>query len=199
MIPVEQRQLWRPDDHPDGPQRGDCLRACVASIFELPYEEIPANTIEGDRRINEWLSTTLPGVAAQYHYLRGIAEPETLDSWREWPQSHYEPGYWIAAVKSPRIPDVEEFGCGCVAQVPGGDPECEWCGGKPETRSMGIRWGLHAVVMRHGRCVWDPHPERSDTVGPFAGATTFRAVDPGALRRASASAPSHLPDRGGAA
>jgi hypothetical protein len=118
-----------------------------------------------------------------------VGDAETLDSWRDWPTNHYEEGFWIATVYSHRIPDVETFGCGCASRVPGGDPDCKWCHGEPDKRPMGIQWGLHAVVMQHGRLAWDPHPERDKGFGPFAGATTFRVVNPAlalsALRKAA--------------
>lgn len=181
MTPVEQRRLWRPDDHPEGPQRGDCLRACVASILELPYEAVP--NLDGTaHQLAIWISRVMPGVQVAYRYLSDTwAQRETLDSWKKWPADHHEPGYWIATVYSYRIPDVEEFGCGCADSVPGGDPACRWCHGNPGGRYLGIAWGLHAVVMRHGECVWDPHPERDKGFGPFRAATTFRVEDPALL------------------
>lgn len=179
MIPVEQPQLWRSADHPGGPQRGDCLRACIASILEVDYDAIPDfGGLSGT--VNAWLQNTAPGVTAPYRMLGDSwKEPETLDSWRTWPDRHFENGYWIATIYSHRIPDVEEFGCGC-----GGDPSCKWCGGRPESRSMGITWGLHAVVMFGGRLAWDPHPERTGKVGPFRGAMIFRLEDPAPAFRA---------------
>lgn len=177
MRPVEQRKLYRPDDHPDGPQRGDCLRACVASILEVEYEDVP--DLEGYHQgLHDWLRTVAPGVVVRQQCLTPLDRAETVDDWKSWPHTHYEPDFWIAGVWSPRIPDVEVFGCGCASKVPGGDPACRWCGGKPETRSMGIRWGLHAVVMRNGSLAWDPHPERDGAAGPFRSATTFRLSDP---------------------
>lgn len=182
MILVEQRQLWRPDDHPEGPQYGDCYRACVASIFEVAYEETDGITGGDSQTLTDWVRRRYPGVGMSYRMLGDTwKDVETLDSWRQWPESHYEPGYWIATVKSKRIPDREIYGCGCGERTPGGDPDCRWCGGKPDTRFMGIQWGLHAVVMRHGVCVWDPHPERDKGFGPFCGATFFRVEDPAKL------------------
>lgn len=181
MKPVKQRRLWQPDDHPDGLQRGDCLAACVASVFELPYEEC-ADIGPTSQSLYDWMRERFPGVDATYRILTDLRVPETLDSWREWPTHHYEPGFWIATIKSPRIPDVEQFGCGCAARVEGGDPACRWCHGEPDKRSMGIQWGLHAVVMEGGRLAWDPHPE-ADPDAPliFRGATAFRVSDPARL------------------
>lgn len=188
MRAVEQRQPWCPDDHPDGPQRGDCLRACVASILELDYEDVP-DLKGGYQPLFKWLGQVAPGVHARHRSLTLAVWPETLDSWKDWPAEHREEGYWIATVYSPRIPDVELFGCGCAAKVPGGDPSCQWCGGKPDTRSMGIAWGLHAVVMRGGALAWDPHPESDGTIVRFRGATTFHLDDPAPAVRALKARP----------
>jgi len=36
MKPVEQRSVWaKPGDH------GDCMNACLASLLEVPYEDVP--------------------------------------------------------------------------------------------------------------------------------------------------------------
>lgn len=124
MIPVAQRQLWRPDDHPDGPQRGDCLRACVASILELDYDDVP--DLQGDYQpLFRWLKEVAPGVGVRQRNLTEVSHIETLSSWEGWPREHYEPGYWIAGIYSPRIPDREDCDCGCRHQVPGGDPACK--------------------------------------------------------------------------
>lgn len=186
MIEVEQRQLWRPADHPDGPQFGDCYRACIASLFEVDYELVPE--LRGDtHKLHEWLSEVAPGVRVQHRILGDLwKEPETLDSWRQWPATHHEFGYWIATVKSSRIPDLQRFGCGCADDAGVGDPSCKWCHGKPGERSMGIQWGLHAVVMRNRDLAWDPHPLRDGTVGPFRGAETFHLDDPAPAIRALA-------------
>lgn len=183
MIPVGQRRLWRPDDHPDGPQTGDCMRACLASVFEMDYEDVPHAPGDHDI-IRAWLALFTRGVGVEYRFLRPIGDREHLDDWKKWPTRHYADGYWIATVWSPRIPDVETFGCACASRVPGGDPECKWCHGKPDERSMGIRWGLHAVVAKGGRIVWDPHPDAQhddETEWYFAGATRFVLHDPSAL------------------
>jgi hypothetical protein len=184
VIPVEQRQLWRPDDHPDGPQRGDCFRACVASILELAYEDVP--DLGGyTANLATWLKATMPGINVSDRYVcTGWDRVETLDSWRSWPERHYESGYWIGTVYSHRIPDREMRGCGCTQRSPEGDPNCKWCGGDPSSRSLGIEWGLHAVVMNNANLAWDPHPERDRGFGPFRSAKRFVLEDPAPAIRA---------------
>lgn len=73
---------------------GDCLRACVASIFDLPLEEVPHFLHDGggDSTSGEdWWWTRLFRWAAA----RGLEPVFTLDE----PQ-----GYSIAGGKSPRGP-----------------------------------------------------------------------------------------------
>lgn len=183
MIEVEQRYLWRPDDHPDGPQRGDCLAACIASIFEVPYWDV--SHFDGTAQpVYEWTRDHYPGVECVYRMLgAGWKDIERIGDHEVWPTEHREPGFWVASIWSPRIPDRETFGCGCADRTPGGNPECEWCHGKPHERSMGISWGLHAVVMRDNRLVWDPDPDRDpDLKLRFRGAMTWRIANPAQLR-----------------
>lgn len=186
---VQQREVSRPDDHPDhpdGPQFGDCYRACIASIFALPYEAVP--DLRGDtQKMMAWLREFAPGVSVRSRTLGPVLDEHGLDSWKAWPTEHREDGYWIAIVRSPRIPDVETFGCGCADRVPGGDPACKWCHGEPGKRSMGIRWGLHAVVMFGWHLAWDPHPDSDGKIGPIRAAETFHLADPAPAIRALAS------------
>lgn len=187
MIQIEQRRLWRPDDHPDGPQSGDCGAACVASIFGVPYEE--CDRIDGTyQSIAEWTRARYPGIAACSQMLGdGWQEVERIGDHVNWPTRHHESGYWMATIWSPRIPDTESFDCGCAYdennQPKAADPDCRWCHGEPHKRSMGITWGLHAVVMRNGVLAWDPHPERDASATLyFRSATTWRVDDPSLLR-----------------
>lgn len=163
MIPVGQRQTYQPESHPDGPQRGDCLRCCVASIFEVPYEDVESIG-PSTQHVYRWVSEHFPDKKALCRYL---TDPEddwkpNLDAYLAWPTSHVEPGFWIATIWSPRIPDTLEYGCGCASKVPGGDPECQWCHGKPDERFLGVAWGLHAVVMEDDHLAWDPHPDATE-------------------------------------
>ena len=55
MTPVDQRVL---DHDPARGRFGDCLRACVASVLELPYEAVPQFAVADDwvERLQEWLA-----------------------------------------------------------------------------------------------------------------------------------------------
>jgi hypothetical protein len=188
VIPVQQRHLWRPPDHPEGGQRGDCVRACLASIFELPYAEVDVPQGGYSHDVSQWVASRFPGLAPVQRLLAPWhPRPEQLDDLMEWPTSWYQQGYWIAGIKSPRIEPVERFGCGCTETIPAGDPSCRWCEGHPERRPMGIEWGIHAVVMSNGVIAWDPHPEAEDRDPEepvrFYSSTTFSAIEPAAVAR----------------
>jgi hypothetical protein len=117
----------------------------------------------------------------------GWREKEQVGDHVKWPTEHRETGYWIASIWSPRIQDVETFDCGCAYDRETGaprpaDPDCRWCHGDPGSRSMGITWGLHAVVMNGSRLAWDPHPARDPNATLyFRSAVTFECVDPAKL------------------
>lgn len=182
MWHVEQRHLWRPDDHPDGPQRGDCVAACLASIFEMPYEDCAE--VQGDSQgVFKWTRKHFPGVRAETRVLRPLDGPERIGDHVNWLTGHHEQGYWMAAIWSPRIPDREMTGCGCTDRTDGaGDPDCEWCHGRPAERNLGILWGLHAVVMFNDQLVWDPHPDADPNATLyFNSATTWYVEDPARL------------------
>lgn len=183
MVPVEQRKLWRPEDHPDGPQRGDCVRCCIASIFEVSYEEVEdiGASIQDASR---WVKERFPALTIVHRDIRHpIPDVEEIGEHINWPTSCWNPGYWIATVWSPRIPDEEVFGCGC-----GADPDCQWCHGEPEKRKHPPRLGLHAVVMENGGLAFDPHPEReADPTLYFYGAAVIHVGNPALLSPFSVS------------
>lgn len=91
MISVEQRGAY------------DCMTACIASIFEVAYEDAPLLCSEsGDAPIDGWWNAYESWLA-----LRGWAvvqrvrttEDETDPMWCPWSLT----SYWLAGVKSPRI------------------------------------------------------------------------------------------------
>lgn len=96
MIPVMQTVVG---DGQDGRPNGDCLRACVASIFELPIEEVPhfvdINPPSGWlTALQEWLRPF--GLALMdRQYKKPCDVPEF------WPS-----GWWIASVESENFPGL---------------------------------------------------------------------------------------------
>jgi hypothetical protein len=100
LIKVQQKIL--------GPQKGDCFRACVASILEMDIDDLP--NYHGYNWWNRWIAWgTKHGLVFECYY------PDEVPP---------EAEYVIAGPKSPRIPDI-----------------------------------THAVVVKNGKIVWDPHPE----------------------------------------
>lgn len=132
MIPVEQRELT--DIERD--IVGDCWKACIASILEVPLEAVPHFfQREQDGETQSGWNETL-------HFLRDYKL--TLTTFGLWGNDapylkfgnaeiryHFSaPGHWIASVRSPRV--IVKSGM----------------------------YGSHAVVMRASEIVWDPHPQR---------------------------------------
>lgn len=83
MIPVYQTIMHDPDNG----QYGDCFRACIASLMELPIEEVPhfmdgLGVDEGRiglRRACDWLKVVGYGTIA-YH---AAWTPEELHLWQD--------------------------------------------------------------------------------------------------------------------
>lgn len=101
MIPVEQTIMGGDSTMPG--VHGNCLQACVASIFELPLDEVP-HFVGEDDWWNAW-RTWIEG--------RGFMLGNAFHTFEDHEQTklngHPSDGiYWIATVKSPRL--VKENG-----------------------------------------------------------------------------------------
>lgn len=129
-------------------QRGksDCLRACLASIFEIPWEEAPATEREEGQdeqgrihsqhnSVNEWLKE------------RGLVEWD------------------IAGGKPPvlrRGMTIHKDGSKTPSNFVWPYPvAAHYVGAGPSPRGGGI---AHAVVMCLGEIVHDPHPAQDMTI-----------------------------------
>lgn len=89
MRPIDQTRFGDPD--------GNCLSACLASLLELPLDEVPHFTGEGWRhRLDEWL-------AARGQWVLAFAppEPSSLDDAAAWLDAAVR-GYAIVSGRSPR-------------------------------------------------------------------------------------------------
>ncbi len=87
MIPVDQEFMH----DPDAGSVGDCFRACIASVLELPIDAVPHFALLGSR----W-QRVLDG------FLAGLSREI------EWSQGIPPDGIWaIATVQSPRAADVK--------------------------------------------------------------------------------------------
>lgn len=144
MLPVDQR----------GPK--DCLRACIASVFEIPWEDAPDTAFEevdqeGRARsqenvVNEWLK------------VRGLVAWRIDDSG---PKPVLRRGELIHQDGSREPSDYVwpyPFATHCL-------------GGGPSPRSD----TGHAVVMHLGKIVHDPHPDKDMTIDRITSLTVFCA------------------------
>lgn len=87
MIPVPQLIFG---DGKEGRPKGDCFRACVASIFELAPEDVPHFTERESRWFSDFIEWLRPmGLTAEH--VRG----EPTDRPKSCPA-----GWWIASVRS---------------------------------------------------------------------------------------------------
>lgn len=182
MIPVEQQVMALFDEHGDNVQRGDCMRAAVASLFELPLEEVPHFVAYGD-----WW-----GVWTTWLEERGLrianafmtVDPEDPTQLKGWPGDVY----WLATVKSPR---GKTRCCVCKGEkttlrdwddelseyVEHETPQpCRRC------EATGLEPSLHCVVMFGRELVWDPHPQREMGHLGFVSGEEFRVIDPARLQ-----------------
>lgn len=189
MTPVEQRYMAIFDERGDPVQRGDCLRACVASLFDLDVDDVPHFSAHED-----WA-----GSYARWMRERGyvIGSPRITTDEGDPTVLRGRPMdgiYWIGTVKSPRgrvrcavckgegvaieqwLGDEEEY---VEHETPQPCVECD---------SSGLVPSLHAVVMCGGDLVWDPHPRRDMGHLGFVRGEWFIAADPGRFALMSESA-----------
>lgn len=93
MIPVEQQEPY------------GCLRACVASILELSYEDVPAALAVEDGQTTSFLQFMASrGFSIGDYSLygaNGLPDEPQQRTPRTWPT------FWIASVLSPRLVDSD--------------------------------------------------------------------------------------------
>lgn len=167
MRPVPQRIVASGGD---GVLPGDCVKCCVASILELPYEDVPhfvarevrdadGKPLEWDQGINHWLRERgypLHYMVWRHHKTAGevFAERERLglQPGQSMPatlmyQTSTFPdridGYWIASVISENFED-----------------------------------STHAIVMHDREVVFDPSTKQRRTPYAFIGWGVFVATEP---------------------
>lgn len=157
MRPVEQTEFWAPAEGDAPEKRGNCVAACLASLFEVPIEDC-AGVIYYNQ-LCEWTKERFPALSVDQVGV-GDSWGQTRDpeAYLEWPTEHFCFGYWMATVWSPRVVDLV-----------GDDGYMEW--------------GLHAVVMRGSDLAWDPFPGADWSEEPmrFRSCTSWRVWDPGQL------------------
>lgn len=173
------------DEHGDNVHRGDCLSACIASLFEVAIDDVPffvaSETWHQDYQ--DWLRSR--GMILRHYNVHVDEDDPTV--------LRGSPGeiYWIATVRSPR-----------------GLARCCVCEGEKATlqnwddalrdyvqhetpqpccrcNATGLEPSLHAVVMYGSELVWDPHPQRTMGHLGFVSGDQFGVVDPARLRLVS--------------
>lgn len=155
FAPVEQRHLYAKGQH------GDCVAACVASIFGLSLDELAEQGIGPGACFQELFYWTKTYRAGLEYRERNLCVNHRMPEPGRWeydmpPDDHTLPptyGLWIAHVVSPR---------GLLLDGP--------------YRGMPI---IHAVVMRASALVWDPHPDRASGVGQMVGQGWWVAAETG--------------------
>jgi hypothetical protein len=138
MTPVDQRSLWTPT------QPGDCLNACLASLLDLPYEEVPFFNKIAREGGPPYFTQLWDFLESRGYEFQGSFYPEAqvldcfpfveiFNNWHVLPSlSPGVNGFYLAGGPSPRGP-----------QVPGG----------------------HQIVIRaDGSLAHDPHPSREGVV-----------------------------------
>lgn len=155
-----------------GPEdRGNCVQACVASIFELSEARAPAQGY-----VAEWTALNYPGL----QYVALSVDPTSVEPT---PLGHF--GYWIATVHT----QTEGFTdlCGRCWEYEGnehgppiaGPPRpCPLCG-ESYGLEKGTRPGYHAVVMKGMQVEHDPSPNVDwDRERVYVGAAWWTVADP---------------------
>lgn len=168
MIHVKQTKIY---DAGPPVYRGNCLTACLASLFELPIEAVPESPFKQDASIISWLNINFPGISIKSQEI----EPTDNIPMRV--------GYWLATVESPRYNEECHYH---VAE--GGTPmtpfwwKIEEC---PHCRGSGLRPGYHEVVANGRRVAHDPHPKAEGVGWGYNGRlcmiTWFEVHDPSRL------------------
>lgn len=156
---VEQTRVY------DGKGRGNCVAACVASIFGLSLAEVEDGLPDGSTTndLMAWTTSRFPWLECR--------NTDHSENYREVePPSDEDPeGVWAYDLPSVR-PEAPTIGL--------------WMAGVVSPRGL-LQHGpyrgspiLHAIVMCGGELVWDPHPKRAEGVGALIERTWWLARDP---------------------
>lgn len=159
----------------DGVLPGDCVKCCVASILELPYEDVPhfvarevcnadGKPLEWDQGINHWLSER----GYPLHYLIHRHCKTAAEVFEERERLGIQPGESMPAVsmyKASKFPDrLKGYWIASVI-------------------SENFEDSTHAVVMHEREVVFDPSTKPRRTPYEFIGWGAFVATDPARLLR----------------
>lgn len=168
MIPVHQR-IIRAGAVDEG-LPGDCVKCCVASIFELPYEDVPhfvarevknaeGKPLEWDQGINHWLRDR--GYPLYFHTWRHTKTAAEVFAERE--RLGLQPGESMPAVAMYRASEFPDRIKGWwIATV----------------ISENFEDATHAIVMHDREVAFDPSTKPRRTPYAYIGWNTFVATDP---------------------
>jgi len=143
VIPVDQRGA------------SDCLRACIASIFEIPWEDAPDTAPPPSVDDRSW---SQHNIVVAWCKERGVV-PWTLEAKPE-DRPVLRRGRQIDSEGNERPADFVWPFPFATHYVGGG---------------KGPRGVEHCVVMRQGKVVHDPHPNRDTTIEHIDSITLFVA------------------------
>lgn len=171
MIPVQQRIAASGGD---GTLPGDCVKCCIASILELPYDDVPHFVA---REVKDASGKSLEWLSGVNHWLRERGYPLWLKAWR-----HHKTAAEVFELR-------EQMGLQPGEPMPAtlmyrASKHAEWCDGYwiATVISENFEDSTHAIVMHNDQVAFDPstHPRR--TPYEFIGGEVFVATNPARWR-----------------
>lgn len=172
MIPVQQRISAAGGD---SVLPGDCVKCCVASILELPYEDVP-HFVAGE--VKDADGNPLHWLKAINHWLRERGYPLYLRQW-----TNFLTGAELTALRDARGLKPGEPG-------PNNDqyrrrPVPDRCEGWwiASVISENFEDSTHAIVMHGDQVAFDPSICERRTPYEFIGGEQFIALDPARYKR----------------
>ena len=178
MIPVVQRIIASGGD---GVLAGDCVKCCVASILELPYEIVPhfvarevrdvdGKSLEWERGLNYWL--------------RERGYPLYFKTWRH----HKTAAEVLAERERLGLQPGESMPANLMYRASEHPDQCEgyWIA---SVISENFENSTHAIVMLDGNVAFDPSTKPRHTPYAFIGWGVFVATNPPLFRIRAGDAP----------
>lgn len=146
---------------------GNCLSACLASIFNRPLTDIP--DIDSAEKLYNWTKQVNEGIAPII-----ILYDRPEDKIR-----NFHSGYWIAGVLSKRFKRKCNKCTSCEKIMSESFlfdiSNCPWCGGSS------ISDGEHTIVMNKNEIIFDPHPNAINIDYQFISEIYWEVDDPSQL------------------
>ncbi len=141
MIPVNQK--YKHD--PDAGVIGDCFRACLASLLELPLEQVPHFALESRKAgLESMMPLVKDWLAARGLYLFNFPVSPPL--------GYRDPTGEIVRRYGKCNPNIYYILAGAI---------------RPDVEETGEDRYNHAVICHGGRIVHNPNDSKPDIVGPI--------------------------------